>query len=98
MAKEYSRKFYNSKEWRRTSKAYAQSKNGVCERCIKEGIVKPYVIVHHKKHITQKNIGNNEITLSWDNLEALCMDCHNMEHGIKDNKYKFENGMIAPIP
>lgn len=40
----------------------------------------PAKIVHHKTHITPENINDVSITFSWDNLEALCMDCHNNEH------------------
>lgn len=75
MAKEYAKRFYASKAWRDTQKAYMQSKHYVCERC-----GKPAVIVHHKTYITPTNINNPEITLNWNNLEALCQDCHNKEH------------------
>lgn len=50
-------------------------KNGICERC-----GAPARIVHHRKYITRANINNPAITLNWDNLEALCQDCHNKEH------------------
>lgn len=75
MAKEYAKKFYTSKAWRDTQKAFMQSKHYVCERC-----GKPAVIVHHKTYITPANINNPEITLNWNNLEALCQTCHQREH------------------
>lgn len=75
MAKEYAKRFYASKAWRDTQKAYMQSKHYVCERC-----GKPAVIVHHKTYITPSNINNPNITLNWDNLEALCATCHQHEH------------------
>lgn len=37
-------------------------------------------MVHHKVYIDAKNIWNTDITLSFDNLELLCIDCHNKEH------------------
>ena len=37
-------------------------------------------IVHHKVHLNSKNIFNPNITISFDNLELLCQDCHNKEH------------------
>lgn len=47
----------------------------ICERC---GSVAR--IVHHIQYITPQNIQDPNITLSWDNLQALCIDCHNAEH------------------
>ena len=47
----------------------------ICERC--GGMAR---IVHHIKYITPQNIHDPNITLSWDNLQALCIDCHNAEH------------------
>ncbi len=77
-----------------------KSKNYICERC--GGLAK---IVHHKKHITPMNINDFNITLNWDNLQALCLECHNSVHGIGgatvdgiafdengDLKYEFEWG------
>lgn len=75
MAKDYARGFYNSGAWRKTQAAYMASQNYLCERCGKVAC-----IVHHKKYITPKNISDPSVTLNWDNLESLCMDCHNTEH------------------
>lgn len=75
MAKDYAKSFYHSKAWRDTQAAYMASQYYICERC---GSVAR--IVHHKKHITPQNINDPCITLDWNNLEALCMDCHNAEH------------------
>ena len=37
-------------------------------------------MVHHKEYINTANIWDTNITLSFDNLELLCIDCHNKEH------------------
>lgn len=37
-------------------------------------------IVHHKCYIDANNIYDTSITLNFDNLELLCLDCHNKEH------------------
>lgn len=37
-------------------------------------------IVHHKNYITTSNIYEPEITINFNNLELLCLDCHNKEH------------------
>lgn len=40
-------------------------------------------MAHHKVYITPTNINDPNITLNWDNLEALCQECHNKEHSAK---------------
>lgn len=81
MARLFAKSFYNSKRWQDTQRIYKQSKFGICERC-----GRPCgTIVHHKIHLDETNINDPNITLAFDNLELLCIDCHNQEH-IK--KYK----------
>ena len=75
MARDFSRKFYNSKEWNRCRETFKQSKHGICERC---GM--PGEEVHHKIYLSPDNINDPYITLGWDNLELLCMSCHSKEH------------------
>lgn len=41
---------------------------------------KPASVVHHKIHLTPHNIDNPSITLSEDNLELLCRECHIKKH------------------
>lgn len=80
MAKDFARSFYNSARWRQTRRAYKKSVGGLCERCLARGIVKPAEIVHHVKPLTPDNIGDPDISLSWDNLEAVCRECHEEIH------------------
>ena len=75
MAQEYARRFYEAKTWRRTQAAYMASQNYICERC-----GSPARIVHHRVHITPENIHDPAIAYGWDNLEAVCLECHNGEH------------------
>ncbi|MHB9947003.1 HNH endonuclease [Clostridium botulinum] len=81
MAKEFAKPFYKSKEWQRCREGFIKSVYGLCNRCGKPGY-----IVHHKIKLTPQNINNTYVTLSWDNLEYLCHDCHNKEHMSKDHK------------
>ena len=94
--KDYAREFYNSGAWRGTSSAYMASQHYVCERC--GGLAR---MVHHRTHIEPWNIGNPLITLDWANLEALCIDCHNVEHGTSPEcaeGLRFDDtGDIVPI-
>ncbi|WP_461213859.1 HNH endonuclease signature motif containing protein [Lacticaseibacillus sp. GG6-2] len=78
--REISEPFYHSKAWRQCRAAYIDSVGGLCERCLKRGIIKPGYIVHHKHYITKDNINDPNVTLNWDNLEYLCFDCHQQEH------------------
>ena len=85
--------FYNSKEWRRVSAAYMSSKLYICERC-----GKPAQICHHKKWLNENNVHDPETALSFDNLEALCIECHNAEHGLRHDITVFDSdGNVAEV-
>lgn len=75
MAKEWAERFYASGAWKRCRLAFLQSKFFICEKC--GGAA---TIAHHKEYLTPGNINDPDVTLNWDNLEALCQDCHNAEH------------------
>lgn len=82
---------YKSEAWKDISKAYVLSKNCICERCGRaiycDGI-SPYLpkqyrlryVVHHKTYLNELNFTDKDIAYSNDNLELLCIDCHNKEH------------------
>ena len=94
MAKEWAKSFYNSLAWKKCREAYIISKYGLCERCKEPGL-----IVHHKKELNPISINDPNITLSWNNLELLCQDCHNKEHHsnrevIRDSLMFTEDGDI----
>ena len=100
MAKEFAKAFYNSTAWCKCKDSYIQHVSGLCERCMKKGIIKAGYIVHHKEYLNPANINNPDISLGWDNLEYLCLDCHNQEHGIKsivEKRYMFDSeGNVIP--
>ena len=79
--KPYAERFYGSEAWKKTREAYKKSVGGLCERCLKKGLYNPAEIVHHKVHISEDNINDPKITLAFENLEALCRECHEEEHG-----------------
>lgn len=74
------KKFYSSKEWRTCRQAYITKARGLCERCLKKGIIKPGDHVHHIVELNPENMNNPDIAFNFDNLELLCIDCHNEEH------------------
>lgn len=94
------REFYESKLWRQTSKCYMNNANHLCERCLAKGLYTPAKIVHHKIHLTEENVKEPAIAYGFDNLEALCLDCHNAEHfkGAAKKRYKvLKDGTIQMI-
>lgn len=87
---EYAKAFYFSTAWRSCREAYAKSVGGLCERCLERGLYVPGEIVHHKVHITPENINDESVTLSWDNLELVCRECHADEHRRVKKRYKVD--------
>lgn len=75
MARDFSRSFYRSSEWK-------NMRSYICKRdkylCVKCGM--PGEEVHHIIHLSPKNIENPEITLNEKNLILLCKNCHFNEH------------------
>ena len=81
--------FYHTQAWLKCRDAYIKSVGGLCERCKSQGIIRTGYIVHHKEHISPENINDPNILLSWDNLEYLCLDCHNQVHHSSSAKRYF---------
>lgn len=73
-------KFYATNAWVNARNAYIRSVGGLCERCLKAGVIRGAEFVHHKIHLTDTNVNDPDIALSFDNLEALCRNCHAAEH------------------
>lgn len=80
MARSIDKSFYSSKVWRDCKTEYLKKVNHQCERCRMNGLIVPAYIVHHKKHLNQANYEDASVALNFENLEALCLTCHNKEH------------------
>lgn len=80
MAKAFARKFYSSKAWQECRNEYMKRAHYLCENCLRKGIYKPAEIVHHIIEIDPVTIERPEIALNFDNLEAVCRECHNEYH------------------
>ena len=87
--KAYAEAFYSSNAWKECRTAYKKSVGGLCERCLKNGLVVAGDIVHHKVHLDLTNVTDPYVTLNFDNLELLCRECHAAEHGSK-KRYKVD--------
>ena len=69
-------RFYKSNAWFVARNIKTNATQGKCERCGAIGEE-----VHHKIRLTVDNVNDTNISLNQDNLELLCRDCHNKEHG-----------------
>ncbi len=76
----WANKFYGSTAWKNCRKGFFQAKSGLCESCLRRGLITPGTEVHHKTPLTPQNIEDPTITLNWDNLELLCKACHDEQH------------------
>lgn len=95
--KQYAEKFYKSKKWQKV-RAFVWSRDkGLCQRCLRNGIIKAGDTVHHITEITESNITNEAITLNPDNLETLCRDCHAAVHKREKRWTVDELGRVTAI-
>ena len=92
--------FYTTWTWRKCRKAFAESKNNLCERCLSRGVIQPGnkdqpLEVHHKVPLTPENIHTPNVTLNWNNLELLCKKCHDAEKERKTKRWRIaEDGRV----
>lgn len=69
--------FYGRGKWRSVRDAYLRTVHYVCELC-----GKPAEQVHHKEPLKEGDyFVNYEKCYGFDNLQALCRDCHNKMDG-----------------
>lgn len=89
MARDFAKSFYKSPAWLRNRKLYMEQPIDtpfgivpplMCERCYANGDLKPAKVVHHIIHLSPYNIGDPHVTLSFDNFQRLCQDCHAIVH------------------
>lgn len=67
------KEFYNSKPWKLLKEKKLQDEQYKCERCRHIATE-----VHHIKPIQTEE--GWELRLEYNNIEALCTDCHNYRH------------------
>ncbi|MEQ6353949.1 HNH endonuclease signature motif containing protein [Lysinibacillus sp. M3] len=89
-------KFYSSYTWRKLRQQIKERDNFECQECKRNGLVfidtfemnksgrrkKIKLIVHHKLELQDRP----DLALDVDNLETLCVNCHNKLH---DRYFKF---------
>ncbi|MDA1774943.1 HNH endonuclease signature motif containing protein [Bacillus cereus] len=89
--KQQKRKFYDSGEWKSIRERVKKRDNYECQECKRNGSVrvdtneysesakrkKIQLVVHHIKELEH----HPDLALDIDNLETVCVNCHNKEHG-----------------
>ncbi|GMC01791.1 HNH endonuclease signature motif containing protein [Enterococcus thailandicus] len=77
-------KLYKTSRWRKLRELVISRDFGVCQECKRRGIVTRGVVVHHVIEARE------DITKFWDinNLELVCLSCHNKEHPEKSGGKK----------
>lgn len=97
MAKEWAKHFYNSKNWISCRRLYIASRikadGGMCEHCSN----RLGYIVDHIEELNEQNIDDPEITLGFNNLQYLCLVCHNKKTFKKNSPVRFDESG-APLP
>ena len=83
------KEFYGTKAWKDCSEAYKRSVGNLCEECLKQGRISPADDVHHIKKLTDHNVSDPRVSLSFDNLMALCNPCHDKKHS-KNKRYTID--------
>lgn len=72
---------YKSPEWEPARQFVIARAQGLCEECMRHGRIEAGKEVHHIVELTEENWRNWDIAYNPDNLELLCADCHNSQHG-----------------
>lgn len=71
-ARQQDKNFYSSVRWLKLRAAFV-SENPLCAECKRKGRVTPARHVHHK----QPRKAYPDLAYEWDNLESICLECHN---------------------
>lgn len=96
--------FYATQAWRKCRDGYLKSVGGLCEVCLSMGMITPAEIVHHKIHLSEAQLQDPNIALSYKNLQALCRKHHAEQHPEiykKKNPKRFtvdEYGRVTILP
>ncbi len=73
--RQWQQQFYHRVEWLRLRNQVREDAGMRCAKC--RQLVKGKGIVDHIIEITPDNYMDESVTLSADNLEYLCLECHN---------------------
>jgi len=74
----WAKKFYTSKEWKALRDLVREDQGMRCEHCHKL-IISGKAICDHIIEVCPDNYDDINITLNRDNLQLLCIPCHNVK-------------------
>ena len=99
MAREFAKMFYRSAAWKKCRASYISQRaaidGGMCEYCKEQ----PGYIVDHIEELNPLNINDPTVSLNHDNLQYLCLDCHNTKTFAAGARYILTaNGEVVPLP
>lgn len=77
--------FYHTVAWKSFADYIRKSRHYICENCGAPGH-----IVHHKIHLTPKNIHDYSISLDETNVMLLCSKCHENQHDRQKKRHTEE--------
>ncbi len=85
------KKFYKTTKWRDRSRYIANSNNYICNICNKP-ITGKY-IVDHIQEIRDEDVAcdNQNVLYAEENLQLLCISCHNRKTFSKRNEFMKKN-------
>lgn len=95
--KDWAEKFYKGKKWQNVRQRVWSRDRGLCQRCLKKGIIKEGSTIHHIIELTPDNITDPSIALNEDNLETLCRDCHAEVHK-RERRYTIDEMGRVIVP
>nr|DAS04648.1 MAG TPA: HNH endonuclease [Caudoviricetes sp.] len=101
MAKEFSKAFYKSRTWQKVRQFVWKRDNGLCQDCLRKGLITPGKEVHHIVELTEDNIGDASISLGADNLITLCKSCHETRHNVSNKCRRYSvnaDGSVETLP
>lgn len=81
---------YQSKRWQRL-RLYYLSEHPLCEECLAQGKIQEAIDVHHMTTFVGA-VNAEELAYNYDNLKALCKQCHQKIHNRKHKNplYNYE--------
>lgn len=79
------KKIYLSKRWRQLRESKLMN-NPLCEICLQKGIIKPAIDIHHiDSFLNYEGLKRIEVAYNYNNLLALCKECHSEIHKSDNN-------------
>ena len=73
--------FYTSRTWRKFRQYVITISGGECNRCKRIFTDTSELEVHHINYLKGNDYNDPVKAYSKDNVEVICHDCHNREHG-----------------